>query len=207
MTTIIGVDGALANTGLAVWRDGLISVRTIHTPPGPPEPRWRYILSQLHPLLTDIDSPTLVVLEAVFVGAKVAGTALDLAMLHGCIRLAVALREIPLVVVDCQAVKQYACGIGRATPREMIAATSRLRLGFNIEDDHQADALFMVAMALHHYDAPMCDTFPAGHKAMARTKWPRFSLIEPGLVPVDFERDERATRRRPVTSPFMPALP
>lgn len=180
MSTIIGVDGALANTGIAVWRNGYMTVRTIHTSPGPPEPRWRHIGAHLWQL---VDDDTLVVLEGVFVGAKVAGTALELAMLHGTLRMGLHYRQVPFAVVDNMAVKQYATGYGRSSKSEMIAATSRMRLPFTPGDDHQADALWLVAMALDHYKAPLCDTSAAGRKALARTPWPVWSLIEPGLVP------------------------
>lgn len=174
MTTIIGVDGALADTGLAVWRDGQINVRTIHTHPGgPPEPRWAHIGAQLWPI---VGPDTLVVLEGVFSGAKMAGTALALAMLHSTLRLGLHYRRVPFAIVDPIGLKQYAVGVGKASDREMIAATSRLRLKFAVGDDHQADALFLVAAALDHYGQPMCDTFPAGRKAMQRIVWPEFSI-------------------------------
>lgn len=184
MTTIIGVDGALADTGLAIWCDGAFAVRTLHTAPGgPPEPRWAAIGAALWPMATRDPGNTLVVLEGVFVGAKMAGTAIELAMLHGTLRMGLHYRQIPFAVVDVMAVKQYAMGVGRASKREMVAATSRLRLGFNVADDHQADALWLVAMALDQYGAPLCDTSNAGRRAVGRTVWPAFSLIEPGLVP------------------------
>jgi Holliday junction resolvasome RuvABC endonuclease subunit len=177
MTTIIGVDGALAKTGLAVWRDGLINVRTIHTAAGgPPEPRWATIGEQIWPIIAEDPHSTLILLEAVFAGAKMLGTALDLAMLHGTLRLGMHYRKVPFAIIDAQAIKQYAVGVGKASPREMIAATSRLRLKFHVGDDHQADGLFEVAMALDHYGAPMCDTFPAGRKALERVVWPKFTL-------------------------------
>lgn len=175
MTTIIGIDAALANTGIAVWHDGLISVQTIHTMPGMPEERWQAIGDRVWAIARK-DPDTIVALEAVFVGAKMMGTALELAYLHAVLRMGLFRLGVPVVVVDAMGVKQYAVGVGKATPREMIAATSRLRLPFHVGDDHQADAAFMVAMVLDHYEQPICDTFPAGRKALARPVWPTFSL-------------------------------
>lgn len=175
MTTIVTLDGALAETGVALWRNEAISVRTIHTRhhDGPVEARWAAIGEQIWPVL---GPETLVVLEGVFVSAKLAGASMDLAMLHGTLRLGLWYRKIPFAIVDPMAVKMYATGYGRATKREMIAATSRMRLGFALGDEHQADALWLLAMTLDHYGAPMCDTFEAGRKALARIAWPDFSL-------------------------------
>jgi len=175
MTTIIFVDGALAATGLAIWRDDQISVRTIYTAAhAPPEERWAHIGAQLWPI---VGEDTLVGLEGVFSGAKMAGTGLQLAMLHGTLRMGLHYRAIPFLVIDPQAIKQYAVGVGNATKREMIAATSRMRLKFNVGDEHQADALWGLAMTLDHYGAPLCDTSPAGRKAMARTVWPTWAPV------------------------------
>jgi Holliday junction resolvasome RuvABC endonuclease subunit len=201
MTQIIGVDGALADTGLAVWCDGAIAVRTIHTSPTTPlEDRWATIGGALWHIVTD---DTIVALEGVFSGAKMAGTALGLAMLHGTLRLGLHYRQVPFVVIDNQAVKQYATGYGRATKREMIAACSRLRLGFEPGDDHQADALWLVAMTLDHYGAPMCAASEAGRQALARATWPTFSLIEPGLMQIELPpaRAPRPAGRRAKAAP------
>jgi Holliday junction resolvasome RuvABC endonuclease subunit len=179
MTTIIGIDGALAETGLAVWRNGDFSVRTVFTAPGGPvEARWAHIGAQLWPIVCQEPDHTLVTLEGVFIGAKVAGTALSLAMLHGTLRMGLHYRRIPFAVVDVQAVKQYATGAGRATKPEMIAAAvDRLKLKFR-PDEHQADALWLVSMALDHYGRPLCDMTEAGVKALGRTVWPDFPAME-----------------------------
>lgn len=174
MTTIVGIDGALANTGLAVWRDDRVSTRTIRTFPGrPAEERWRLIASQIWPA---IEGRCLCVIEGVFSGDRVPRTALDLAMVHAVIRLGLHVRGVPCVVVDPQAIKQYAIGSGKAGKQEMVDATARIGLGWKVGDDHQADALWMVAMALDRYGSPICDTSAAGRKALQRINWPQFTL-------------------------------
>lgn len=174
MTTIITLDAALAATGIVVWRDGDLSVRTVKTQPHQPiEARWAHIGEQVWPI---VGPETLVVLEAVFSSTKIPGAGLELAMLAGTLRLGLWYRKIPFTTIDNTAVKQYATGFGKATKREMIAACSRMRLKFNVGDEHQADALWIMAMTLDHYGAPMCDTFEAGRKALPRTDWPDFSL-------------------------------
>lgn len=175
MTTIVGIDGALASTGLAVWRDGRISVRTIRTFPGrPAEERWRLIGAQIWPALEAARCLTL--LESVYAGEKVPRTALDLAMVHAVIRLGLHVRGVPCVLVDPQAIKQYAVGSGRAGKQEMVDATARIGLGWKVGDDHQADALWLVAMALDHYGSPLCSASDAGREALRRLAWPHFTL-------------------------------
>lgn len=206
MTTIIGVDAALANTGIAIWRDGLMSVTTIHTAPGMPEERWQYIGDRVWAMARK-DPDTIVALEAVFVGAKMMGTALELAYLHAVLRMGLFRLDVPVVVVDAMAVKQYAVGVGRATPREMIAATSRLRLGFEVGDDHQADAAFLVALALDHYGMPMCQTSAAGRKALDRQSWPKgWRPARPGQTPGQLTPEDEPPQRislSTVPSPFL----
>ena len=178
MTTIIGGDVALADTGLAIWRDGAMSVRTVHTPSGqPPEARWAYIGEQLWPLIAQDPGATFVTIEGVFASAKTAGNSLKLAMLQGSLRLGLWYRKVPFAVVDNAAVKLYATGYGRATKTEMItAAVDRLKLSYR-PDEHQADALWLAAMTLDHFGKPICDMTETGVKAMQGTTWPDFPAM------------------------------
>lgn len=182
MTTIIGVDGALAATGLAVWRDGEVSVRTIYTASSwTPEARWAHVGEQLWPIIAQQPHDTLVALEGVFAG-KVATITITLAMLHGALRLGLYYRGVPFVVIDNQAVKLYATSYGRATKKEMIAAAvDRLKLKFQ-PDEHQADALWLVAMTRDNYGLPWCDMTQAGVKAMERTDWPKWRSLAPEVA-------------------------
>jgi Holliday junction resolvasome RuvABC endonuclease subunit len=182
MTTIIGLDGALAASGLAVWRDGEVSVRTIYTASAwTPEARWAHIGEQLWPIIAKEPQDTLVALEGVFAG-KVATITISLAMVQAAIRLGLHYRGIPFVVIDNQAVKMYATSAGRATKKEMIAAAvDRLKLKF-LPDEHQADALWLVAMTTDHYGKPMCDMTQAGVKAMERQEWPKWRALAPAVT-------------------------
>ena len=182
MTTIVGGDVALADSGLAVWRDGEISVRTIHTPShDKPEARWAHIGEQLWPIIAADPGATFVTLEGVFVNHKVPGTSLQLGYLHGAIRQGLWYRKVPFTIIDNPAVKLYATGAGRATKMEMItAAVDRLKLSYR-PDSHQADALWLLAMTLDHFGKPICDMTEAGQKAMLGTTWPEFPAM-PAVV-------------------------
>ena len=177
VTTVVGLDGALSHSGLAVWRDGRITMRTIHTSPHEAaEVRWRRICGQIWPALS---SHCLVVLEAVFRGAK-GRTALDLAMIHGVIRNGLHARGIPFAIADNTHIKQYATGTGSAA-KQAMEDSARMRLGLRPGDDHQADAAWMVAMALHRYGAPMCDTTKTQADVLGRITWPQWTLEAPWL--------------------------
>jgi Holliday junction resolvasome RuvABC endonuclease subunit len=180
MTTIVGGDVALAATGLAVWRDGEMSVRTIYTPSSaPPEARWAHIGEKLWAINAADPGQTFVTLEGVFASPKAVGNSLKLAMLQGAIRQGLWYRRIPFAVVDNTAVKLYATGYGRATKLEMItAAVDRLKLSYR-PDEHQADGLWLLAMTLDHFAKPICDMTETGVKAMAGTKWPDFAAMPP----------------------------
>ncbi len=173
--TVVGLDGALARSGLAVWRNGRITLRTIHSSPHEPiETRWRRICGQLWPVLS---SHCVVVVEAVFKGAK-GRTALDLAMTHGIIRYGLHGRAVPFAVVENHQIKQYATGNGSAGKQQM-EDMARVRLGLQPGDDHQADAAWLVAMALHRYGRPMCDTTKAQADVLGRIEWPQWTLEVP----------------------------
>lgn len=175
VTTVVGIDGSLTATGLAVWRDGRFTSRTIHTSPGiPVEDRWRYICGHIWPAIT---SHCVCAIEGVFKGAK-GRQALDLAMVHAVIRYGLHARATQFAIVDPQAIKQYATGKGNAGKDEVIAA-AKLRLGASVGDDNQADSLWLVAMTLHRYGAPMCDTTKAQADVLGRIDWPQWTLEVP----------------------------
>lgn len=172
VTTVIGIDGSLTATGLAVWRDGRFTSRTIHTAPGVPvEDRWRYICGHIWPAIT---THCVAAIEGVFKGAK-GRQALDLAMVHAVIRYGLHARAVQFAIVDPQAIKQYATGKGNASKDEVIAAAEQ-RLGATIGDHNQADSLWLVAMTLHHYGRPMCSTTPAQAAVLDRISWPEWSF-------------------------------
>jgi Holliday junction resolvasome RuvABC endonuclease subunit len=172
VTTVVGFDGALTSSGLAVWRDGRITMATIHTSAHDPmEVRWRQLCGQLWPVLS---SHCLVLLEGVFKGAR-GRVALDLAMVHGVIRNGLHARAVPFAIADNTQIKQYATGNGSAGKEQMVDM-ARVRLGLQPGDSHQADAAWMAAMVLHRYGAPMCSTTKRQADVLGRIDWPQWTL-------------------------------
>jgi Holliday junction resolvasome RuvABC endonuclease subunit len=171
--TVIGFDGSLTSSGLAVWNDGLWTLDTIRTHPDAPslEDRWRTITGQLWPRIT---RHTLVVVEGVFRGLK-GGAVLDLAMLHGIIRHGLHTRAVPFAVVNTKHLKQYATGNGNAGKQQMVqAAMDRLHVPVSSHD--QADAIWLAAMGLHRYGQPLCPTTAVQAAAAAAARWPQWQL-------------------------------
>lgn len=179
VTTVIAVDAALASTGVAVWREGRYYLDTIHTSPDtkPAPARWGQITAPIWPCIT---TNTLAVVEAVFQGAK-GDVALRLAELHGVILDGFYRRGVPYAVVNDMKVKKYATNRGGADKPSMLAA-ARMELKHVAwpADDHQADALWLLAMALHRYGRPIV-TVPGRWrtKALDDIDWPRGFDLNP----------------------------
>lgn len=76
--------------------------------------------------------------------------AFDLGEVAGVVKCLLVERGVPFVVVPPATLKKFATGVPSASKDEMLAA-ARL-LGASVEDDNQADALFLarVARALNH---------------------------------------------------------
>jgi len=177
VTTVIGIDAALAATGVAVWREGRIYLDTIHTSPEtrPRPARWGQITAPIWPCIT---TNTLAVVEAVFQGAK-GDTALRLAELHGVILDGLYRRGVPYVVVNDKQLKKYATNSGAADKDLMLAtARSQLRHVAHPNDHDQADALWLLAMGLHRYGRPLLPgPVPRWRaKVLGDIAWPDFHL-------------------------------
>ncbi len=184
MTTVVGFDGSLSSSGLAVWRDGRWSFDTIRTGPQTPlERRWSTITARLRHATTP---GALVVIESVFRGGQ-GHAATDLAMLHGIVRHRLHVWAVPYALVQTQHLKQFATGRGNATKEQMVAA-ARDRLGLPLSSDDQADAAWLAAMALHRYGLPLCPATALQDAVAAGVRWPQWN---PDVTPL--HHTERST--------------
>lgn len=185
-TTVIGIDAALAATGVAVWRyrppgPGRFYLDTIRTSPdtAPRPARWAQITAPIWPCVT---TNTLAVVEAVFQGAK-GDVALRLAELHGVILDGLHRRGVPYVVVNDKQLKKYATGSG-AADKDLMLATARSQLGgaaaFPADHD-QADALWLLVMGLHRYGRQVLPgPVPRWRaKVLADIAWPAVFRLHP----------------------------
>jgi hypothetical protein len=193
VSTIVGVDLSLSATGLVTWRDGQFFVTTVVTPAGmdPPE-RHHLIVTRI---LAMACGPTLFVVEGridiaakaelVDGEAKITGglrgnTTLDLAELRGVVNYGICQYRRPRVDVHPSTLKVYATGNHRASKTSMVlAARGWLGEHLPVTNDDEADAAWLVAMALERYaDEPLCQLPKKNRAAVAKPAWPEFTLEE-----------------------------
>jgi Holliday junction resolvasome RuvABC endonuclease subunit len=182
MTTVIGIDPALSACGLAVWRDGRIVLATVTTTKAEQDPhgwdtaeRHRRIVGAIAGYVER--GHTVAAVERPIRYATHSSAAdIHLAGLSAVIGYALRALHVPTARIGLEQVKGYATGKGNAGKREMVSAARR-QLGVAAGDDNQADALWLAAMALEHYGAPLV-TLPARQRAVAdRVTWPLFPRI------------------------------
>lgn len=95
----------------------------------------------------------------------------ELGELGGVVRLVLHDHGVAWTAIIPSSLKKYATGKGNAKKPEMLASAIR-RLGYEGHDDNEADALWLRAMALDHYGAPVADV-PAVHReALVKVVWP-----------------------------------
>jgi len=201
MTAIMGLDLSLSATGLATWysadHDRTPRVATIRTPADwPDEGRWEKIAGTVWRTIAE-NGPdpfrTLIVVEgrinirgrAELVGgkARITGargdTTLDLAELRGVIRYGLWRRGVPVAVVHPATLKRFATGNGAANKETMVLAAER-RLGAvcPISNNNEADALWLLSMALHHHGRPLCPMPAKNVEALASVTWPNWRIEE-----------------------------
>lgn len=91
--------------------------------------------------------------------------------LGGVIRMYLHEQAVPFVDIPPKSLKLYATGRGNAGKPEMLGAAIR-RLDFGGSDDNEVDALWLRAMALDHYGAPLCEMPEKNRGAIAKIEWP-----------------------------------
>lgn len=186
MTTIIGIDHSLAATGLAVWRDGrFIAVRTLRTRPRDQDPygwtmaeRHRSIVGGIVPYVEPEDTLAGIEGRIRIKGDRTGDADLDLAGLRSVLEYALAARRVPIASILPVRVKAFAFS-GKATKGEVLEA-ARQRLGAltgPIEDDNQADAVWIATMLVHRYVRRVIRTTARQAAVLTRQTWPLFAPL------------------------------
>ncbi len=185
-TTIIGVDASFGRTGVAVWREGKVATYSGTTTASDPLPqRRRDVRSLIFRWVTP--DPALIVIEATYLHKVKGNSPLMLAGLHASIQDAAWRRNLPVVTPTPAQVKQFATGNGNASKNQMMDA-AKLHLGLSVGNHDEADALWLMAMAVYHYGwsvdsaqlppldrVKMLDNYPwplwANGKGFLRPRW------------------------------------
>lgn len=112
----------------------------------------------------------LVVIEGYSYASKGASV-VDIGEMGGVVRLMLWERQIPYVEVAPSSLKMFATGKGNAGKDDVLAEAIR-RLGYAGSSKDEADALWLRAMALHHYGEPVV-SLPATHlRGIDKVSWP-----------------------------------
>lgn len=113
----------------------------------------------------------LVVLEGYAFSKGASGHAHGIGELGGIMRLAWWRSGVPFVEVNPSALKKYATGKGNA-PKESVLAAAIRRLDYGGDDHNDADALWLLTMALDHYGLETARV-PEAHRAgLVAVQWP-----------------------------------
>ncbi|MEV4767770.1 hypothetical protein [Micromonospora humida] len=165
MTTprVIGLDLSITATGIA-WCDG--TTYTVTTK-ATGDRRLPAIVAEVA-RATDGRNIDLVVIEDLPTHAKAAGIT---GMVHGAVRTYLLGLGIPYALITPASLKKYATGRGNAGKPEMAVACYK-RLGRELADDNQVDALWLRATGLDHLGHPLTP-MPAAHRAaLDAVQWP-----------------------------------
>ncbi len=161
--SVLGIDPSLTGTGIAY--DG--GRCTIHTSSDQTDgERLERIYSAVLELAAQ---PTrLAVVEDLPTHGMGAGRT---GMAQGVVRLALHNLHIPLLTVTPATLKKYATGKGNAGKGDMRMALYQ-RLGLDLRDDNQVDALFLRHLGLHLLGEPVLDLPQVNLSALVKLALP-----------------------------------
>lgn len=129
----------------------------------------------------------LVVIEGYAFGSPRQSYSREIAELGGIIRM--ALRDLGYRWVDVPpaSLKKYAAGKGNAG-KELVLVEAVKRLGYGGSSNDEADALWLLEMALDHYGLTEPRVPKAQREALAKVEWPSISPVETATVAVGGRR-------------------
>lgn len=166
---ILAMDPSLSAYGLACWEDGEIGTDLVSPSSRGP--------ARVHEILLGIKGYTegldLALMESFAFGARGGqqGT-INTAEMRGVVSYYLWQYRVPLVEVSAPALKIFAAGKGNA-PKNQVLIEAVKRLGYEGHSDDIADALWILHMALAHYDLPGAVQLPQTHtRALNKIQWP-----------------------------------
>lgn len=149
MTTVIGGDLALAQTGLAIWRDGDAYLRTVKTDPkmGDKPVRWSVITREV---AREVRPRSLFVCEGIYHRKGFGAVGLDLAAVRAVVLLRMYAISTPYAILTPQNAKMLATGHGNAKKPHMVAAAREI-LRLDPQNEDEADAAWLMAAGLTRF--------------------------------------------------------
>ena len=168
---ILALDLSLTSTGWARYAAGVI--RRGHLEPNGLRgyDRLEWIRQRALDLAWGCD---LVVLEGYSFGSK-GNAILNAAELGGVIRMALHDLGLTWANVPPAVLKKYATGKGNAG-KELVLVEAVKRLGYEGSSNDEADALWLLQMALDAYGLAEIGVPKAQREALEKVNWPSFTL-------------------------------
>lgn len=151
MTTVIGGDLALAQTGLAIWRDGEVCLRTVKTSKdlGDKPVRWSIICREVR---REVRPRSLFIGEGIYHRSGFGAVGLDLAAVRATVLMQMYAMSVPYAILTPQNAKLLATGRGNAKKADMVAA-ARTILRLDPQTEDEADAAWLMAAGLTRFPA------------------------------------------------------
>jgi len=178
---ILAIDPSLTHLGWAKSWDGEITYGVVKPPApnGNPKAALARLLMLREAVLLAAQGMDLVVLEGYAYGAQ--GRAIvSLGELGGVLRLAFFEKDVPVLEVPPSNLKIFATGKGTSKKPELMAAAFK-RLAYQGSDEHEVDALWLLALARYHYDELPPRFVPLGHlRGLDKLHYP-FPRTHPAL--------------------------
>lgn len=168
---IYGLDLSLTATGIASVTAGSIVCSTVKDGNRTGVARLHHLLETVTEALVGAD---LVVLEGPAFHA-VGGHQHDRAGLWWLVYHRLWRTDIPVVVVNCKHLKQFASGNGNASKEQVLIDTLRRFPTAAIGNNNEADALVLASMAADHYGWPLAKVTAVQRKVLSKVEWPVMS--------------------------------
>lgn len=153
-----------------------LGVRTITSGSRRGDERVHHIVGEIREELRW--QPQLAVIERPFV--KHNNTTIALAELHGVVKRELYLHDVRYVYVAATTLKVYATGRGDAD-KDLVVHMMRARHGealggpSRLQTNDEADALALLALALHAYGQPLVPVPAEAARAVKEERWPTLS--------------------------------
>ncbi|HSO66648.1 MAG TPA: crossover junction endodeoxyribonuclease RuvC [Desulfatirhabdiaceae bacterium] len=158
MTTVIGVDPGLAETGIGIvqgkgFQINRFAFDTLRTSAGSSLPdRLHWIYSRCLEILEN-QKPDMMIIEDIFLLEKYPKSAISLGKVCGVILLAGSFFKIPVYEIPVREAKQILTGNGNASKMQFERSVrNMLQLSQPIKPDHASDALGLALIGLLRYD-------------------------------------------------------
>jgi len=162
---VVGLDLSLTSTGVAITDGALLSTSLIRTKATGVE-RLMGIRRLVYQF---VNGAELVVMEGYAFNRG--NQAHQIGELGGVVKVMLHEEGIPVVLVPPARLKMYATGKGNARKEHvLVSAVSRFSRTFDTTDE--AEAWWLMAMALDHYGEPVIPMPKANREVLDKIEWP-----------------------------------